>query len=154
MDTHIVINNLVLVASIIATISTAIITYMTSRASIKYEGKRVDLDIVRAEKDEKMLGVEAVERLGNISLAMVQSLQAQLLECTLKREDLFAKNEELALLSRRLRNKIHEILNDLDDVVDNHERLHRAGNINCPEYEAIQSSIQAVVERIKGEIPL
>ncbi len=125
------------IATLIGTLITATITYKTFIANSKSQERKDDLENEKFHAAEKL---DSVERLGDISLKLVSSLESQLKDCTNQRA---MKEKDLV----KITNNLLEIRMLLQDAITFHNKNKLSGCEYSKQLDNILADILARVEK-------
>jgi hypothetical protein len=106
-------NIMAILAGVLATIVTSVITFMATRAAMKNDDRRLELDSKRTDRDFATLDTEQAERLGAVSMNLINSMQSQYGDCLRRSTELDALLEEakkrITLLERAMRRHLRDL---------------------------------------------
>lgn len=140
-------NIVVALSGIAISIGTAFITYMSTRASIRNDTIRTDIDQKRAQKDQDFMGVEAAERIGNISLSLAQSMQSQLQEAQMKNEQYATQLHELRSWKNNFLLRTERVIDRLKSIRREHDSLSEGST--CGGIPIINSMVDQLVSELE-----
>jgi hypothetical protein len=146
------IESIAAIAAIFGTLSTAIVTLFLAKTQSRSDDRRTSIDEQRADKEQQFAGVEAAERLSNITIQYTQQMYSQLTDCISSKQaaELELKQMKEELLTKTLRNR--QVASNMRNILNEHERVATAnGQLDCPGFEIINNLIRSIADELDGE---
>jgi hypothetical protein len=110
------ISALIALLGAIGAVIAAIASYRNSK-SASYRNKiESELEILSSERNDKIFGVDAAERLGNLSLNFLENLQGQLKLCVSEKSELKKENYKLKEAFVKIRPILIQIVKTVEEL--------------------------------------